>query len=113
MIDERCGRSSWRPGLPAAVARDNTTRRERLSKGSVAEAHAFGKNYNSVAEALGPHVAPSSRTVVLHFNRVTVRVYGYLVKNLQASGRKTLAKVALEAQCSVLRVSGRCQRFRP
>ena len=82
MTDEWCGRSYGRPGLPAAVARDKTTRRARLSKGSVAEAHAFG-NYNSVAEALGPHVAPSSRTVVLHFNRVTVRVYGYLVKNLK------------------------------
>ena len=57
VIDEWCGRSCWRPGLPAAAARDNTTRRERLSKGSVAEAHAFGKNYNSVAEALGPHVS--------------------------------------------------------
>ena len=45
---EWCGRSRWRPGLPAAVARDNTTRRARLAKGSVAEAHAFGKNYNSV-----------------------------------------------------------------
>ena len=44
VIDEWCGRSHWRPGLPAAVARDNTTRRERLVKGSVAEAHAFGKN---------------------------------------------------------------------
>ena len=53
VIDEWCGRSSWRPGLPAAVARDNATRRERLSTGSLAEAHAFGKNYNSVAEALG------------------------------------------------------------
>ena len=66
--DEWCGRSSWRPGLPAAVARDKTTRRERLSVGSFAEAHAFGKNYNSVAEALGPHVATSSRTIVLQFN---------------------------------------------
>ena len=56
VIDEWCGRSYLRPGLPAAVARDNTTRRERLSKGSVAEAHAFGKNYNSVAEALGLHL---------------------------------------------------------
>ena len=64
VTDEWCGRSYRRPGLPAAVARDNTTRRERLSKGSVAEAHAFGKNYNSVAEALGAHVAPSSRTIV-------------------------------------------------
>ena len=53
VIDEWCGRSHWRPGLPAAVARDNATRRGRLSKDSVAEAHAFGKNYNSVAEALG------------------------------------------------------------
>ena len=43
VIDEWCGRSCWRPGLPAAVARDKTTRRERLAKGSVAEAHAFGK----------------------------------------------------------------------
>ncbi len=76
VIDEWCGRTYWRPGLPAAVARDNTTRRARLSKGSVAEAHAFGKNYNSVAEALGPHVVPSSRTIVLQFNRV---VYGYLL----------------------------------
>ena len=64
VIDEWCGRSRWRPGLPAAVARDNTTRRERLSKGSVAEAHAFGKNHNSVAEALGPHDATSARTIV-------------------------------------------------
>ena len=64
VIDEWCGRSSWRPGLPAAVARDKTTRRERLPTGSVAAAHAFGKNYNSVAEALGPHAAPSSRTIV-------------------------------------------------
>ena len=53
VIDEWCGRSHWRPGLPAAVARDKTTRRERLVKGSFAAAHAFGKNYNSVAEALG------------------------------------------------------------
>ena len=37
VIDEWCGRSYWRPGLPAAVARDKTTRRERLSTGSVAE----------------------------------------------------------------------------
>ena len=49
VTDEWCGRSYGRPGLPAAVARDKTTRRARLSKGSVAEAHAFGKNYNSVA----------------------------------------------------------------
>ena len=54
VIDEWCGRSYGLPGLPAAVARDNTTRRERLSKGSVAEAHAFA--YNSLAEALSPHV---------------------------------------------------------
>ena len=52
VIDEWCGRSYLRPGLPAAVARDNSARRERLAKGSLAEAHAFGKNYNSVAEAL-------------------------------------------------------------
>ena len=81
MIDEWCGRSYGRPGLPAAVARDNTTRRERLSTGSVAEAHAFGKNYNSVAEALGPQVAPSSRTIVYQFNKVVVDLYGCLVKN--------------------------------
>jgi hypothetical protein len=56
VTDEWCGRSYGRPGLPAAVARDKTTRRARLSKGSVAEAHAFGKNYNSVAGALGPHL---------------------------------------------------------
>ena len=54
VTDEWCGRSYRRPGLPAAVARDNTTRRERLAKGSVAEAHAFA--YNSLAEALCPHV---------------------------------------------------------
>ena len=53
VIAEWCGRSYRRPGLPAAVARDTTTRRERLSKGSFAAAHAFGKNHNSVAEALG------------------------------------------------------------
>ena len=38
VTDEWCGRSSWRPGLPAAVARDKTTRRARLAKGSVAGA---------------------------------------------------------------------------
>jgi hypothetical protein len=31
-------------------------------KGSFAAAHAFGKNYNSVAEALGPLAASSSQT---------------------------------------------------
>ena len=38
VTDEWCGRSSWRRGLPAAVARDKTTRRARLAKGSVAKA---------------------------------------------------------------------------
>ena len=95
VIDEWCGRTYWRPGLPAAVARDNTTRRARLSKGSVAEAHAFGKNYNSVAEALGPHVATSSRTVVLQFNRAVVERYGCLVK--PATTSTSLASLSQEA----------------
>ena len=87
VTDEWCGRSYGRPGLPAAVARDKTTRRARLSKGSVAEAHAFGKNYNSVASRL-KHVATSARTIVQQFNRV---VYGYLRVTRMASGSKTLA----------------------
>ena len=97
MIDEWCGRSHWRPGLFAAVARDNTTRRERLSTGSVAEAHAFGKNYNSVAEALGPQVAPSSRTIVYQFNKVVVDLYGCLVK--PATTSISLASLSQGRRC--------------
>ena len=110
MIDEWCGRSHWRPGLPAAVARDNTTRRERLSKGSVAEAHAFGKNYNSVAEALGPHVA-SSRTILQQFNRVVVDLYGCLVTSATTS--TSLASLSQEAAVLSVPSGVAAQQFCP
>ena len=102
MIDEWCGRSHWRPGLPAAVARDTTTRRERLSKVRLAEAHAFGKNYNSVAEALGPHAASSSRTIVQQSNRVVVGLYGCLVK--PATTSTSLASLSQDSEAAVLSV---------
>ena len=50
---EWCGRSYRRPGLPAAVARDNTTRRERLAKGSFAKARVRSAKATVLAEALG------------------------------------------------------------
>ena len=64
-------------------------------KGSFAAAHAFGKNYNSVAEALGPQVAASSRTIVQQFNRVVVDLYGCLVK--PATTSTSLASLSQEA----------------
>ncbi len=90
-----------RPVLPTGAARSGGEGQHDAARASVdgqrCRAHAFGKNYNSVAEALGPHVATSSRTVVLQFNRAVVDLYGCLVK--PATTSTSLASLSQERRC--------------
>ena len=94
VIDEWCGRSHWRPGLPAAGARDDTTRRERLSTGSVAGARVRSAKATVLLKRWAARcnvVADYSPTVQSSGLRITPDV-------TLASGGKTLAITERQVQ---------------
>ena len=102
VIDEWCGRSHWRPGLPAAGARDDTTRRERLSTGSVAGAHVRSAKATVLLKRWAARcnvVADYSPTVQSSGLRITPDV-------TLASGGKTLAITERQVQRQPARCIG-------
>ena len=102
VIDEWCGRSHWRPGLPAAGARDDTTRRERLSTGSVAGARVRSAKATVLLKRWAARcnvVADYSPTVQSSGLRITPDV-------TLASGGKTLAITERQVQRQPARCIG-------
>ena len=102
VTDEWCGRSYRRPGLPAAVARDNTTRRERLAKGSFAGARVRSAKATVLAEALG---TLQSRRGPLSNSSIAWSTDTSWI-NPHTSGSKTLAIPVRLCSCSQRTVLG-------